>query len=475
MEPMRRIVMVVMGCLALCTNAQQKQKISCVGASITYGAFLGDRTKEAFPAQLQQLLGTDYEVENFGVNGTTMSRSGDNPYWKTPAYKKALKSKPDVVLIDLGGNDSKVFNRIKLQNLLQDSRDMIQSFQKLSSHPRVIVLLPVVSFVTDTTGIWDPAIRERITPQLREAAYLQGVELLDMRPLLVNHPEMFADKIHPNAEGAGIMAQRIYEVLTQPRDNAFDIRKGLLENADVESFLGYPMLRFELNGRECRIAMPKKAAKGHPYIWRARFWGHEPQTDVALLERGYHVIYCDAAELFGNSEAVALWNTFYDMVHKAGLAPKGAMEGMSRGAVYVLNWAAQNPDKVASVYIDNPLLDMKSWPLGLGVLDPAGPELEAFKKDYNIWDQVELEAFKNSPMNKIDAIVAGNYPILILCADADEAAIPQENTIPFEKKIKSAGGDIQVYHKPGFGHHPHSLPNPKPILDFILQHQPKAN
>jgi len=77
--------------------------------------------------------------------------------------------------------------------------------------------------------------------------------------------------------------------------------------------------------------------------------------------------------------------------------------------------------------------------------------------------------FKGSPVDKVKQIVKGTYPILILCADADEQVIPQENTLLFEQKVKALNGNITVIHKPGFKHHPHSLPNPAPIVDFILQ------
>ena len=33
-------------------------------------------------------------------------------------------------------------------------------------------------------------------------------------------------------------------------------------------------------------------------MWRARFWGHEPQTDIDLLEKGFHIVYCDVADLY---------------------------------------------------------------------------------------------------------------------------------------------------------------------------------
>jgi len=444
-------------------------RVSCIGASITYGATIPNREQNSFPAQLQKMLGSAYQVNNYGVSGTTMLRKGDFPYWATKEYQAALKSNPDIVFIDLGGNDSKLINRAHLSEYEQDCREMISAFRALPSNPRVILLQPVVSFITDTAGIWDQLIVNQIIPKLRQVAYDENVETLDMHSLLVNMPELFPDKIHPDAKGSGIMAKRLYDQIITKRDPGYDIFNNIKEPKQISSFYGYSCADFTLNGRQCKVVKPKQAAKNHPWIWRARFWGHEPQTDIALLERGFHVVYCDVAELFGNKEAVDRWNNFYALLENAGLAKKAVMEGMSRGGVYVLNWAAVNPQKVACVYIDNPVLDLKTWPAGLGQNPPSADEFKQFKADYNLETDEQVRNFKGSPLDKVAAIVKGKYPILILCADADEAVSPEENTYLFEKKVKSLNGNITVIHKPGFKHHPHSLPNPAPIVGFILQ------
>ena len=43
------------------------------------------------------------------------------------------------------------------------------------------------------------------------------------------------------------------------------------------------------------------------------------------------------------------------------------------------------------------------------------------------------------------------------------------------ERYKALGGSIQVIHKPGVGHHPHSLADPAPIVEFILSHTDKLN
>jgi Lysophospholipase L1 and related esterases len=198
--------------LALCfyTNSNAVTKVACIGASITYGAMVENREQNSFPAQLQRYLGSSYAVENYGVSGCTLLRNGDSPYYKTNEYQKALKRNPDIVVIDLGGNDSKLINRSRLNEYEQDYHAMIKSFKDLPSHPRIILLLPVVSFVADTAGIWDPVIVKQIIPKIMNVANENKVEVLDMHVLLIDKPELMPDKIHPNAEGSRIMAKRIF-------------------------------------------------------------------------------------------------------------------------------------------------------------------------------------------------------------------------------------------------------------------------
>ncbi len=120
-------------------------------------------------------------------------------------------------------------------------------------------------------------------------------------------------------------------------------------------------------------------------------------------------------------------------------------------------------------YVDNPVLDMKSWPGGLGRAMKSPEQLEDFKKDFGLKTEGDIKNFSNSPMDQIKQIVKGKYPLLIVCADDDEAVPIEENTLLFEKKVKAMKGNITVIHKPGFKHHPHSFPNPVLITDFILK------
>lgn len=464
------LLLVLLYSMPVFATPAKRVKIACLGASICAGARLAHPETQSYPAQLGQLLGAGYQVTNYGVSSTTLLKKGDHPYWNTQQYKDALASAPDIVLIDLGGNDSKLVNRVYLDEYEKDYKDMIRAFQSLPTHPRILLLLPIVSFVPDTTQIWDPVITNRILPKIRNVAFETALETVNLNALLIGKPALMPDGIHPELEGTTLMAKTLFEVVHFKQTPSLNLPNSLPGKVAISSFYGYHCADFSFKGHDCKVVAPVREAAGHPWIWRARFWGHEPQTDIALLERGFHVVYCDASELFGNKEAIQLWNDFYALLRQKGLASKAVMEGMSRGGVYVYNWAAVNPDKVAAVYVDNPVLDLTSWP-GIQFKKQAANrnEWETFKKDYNLTTDEAALAFKGSPLYKVKEIVKGKYPMLHLLGDADEVVLPAENTLPFEEKVRAAGGDITVMHKPGLGHHPHSFPDPTPIVDFIMK------
>ncbi|WP_333574562.1 alpha/beta hydrolase family protein [Sphingobacterium sp. Lzh-3] len=236
-------------------------------------------------------------------------------------------------------------------------------------------------------------------------------------------------------------------------------------NLDFHGFEGYSFL---FQGREAKIIRPKVTAVGHPWVWRARFWGHEPQVDIGLLEHGYHVVYCDVAELFGNEEALTIWDGFYRKLQEGGLSKKSAMEGMSRGGVYIYNWCLRYPDRVNAIYADAPVLDFKSWPGGKTTGKGSKPDWETFKKDYGL-TETQAWAFADAPIDKAKIIAGFKIPLLHVVGDKDDVVPIAENTLPFAEEIRRAGGRIEIIHKPDVGHHPHCLVDPSPIINFILK------
>jgi CubicO group peptidase (beta-lactamase class C family) len=213
---------------------------------------------------------------------------------------------------------------------------------------------------------------------------------------------------------------------------------------------GFDRYDFKVNGRNCIVVTPSEPARGKPWIWRARFFGHEPQTDIALLNKGFHLVYMDVAGMWGSDEAVAHWDALYDfLTTKHGLSKKAALEGMSRGGLIIYNWGARNPEKVSCIYGDAPCCNFKMT--------------RGFKEGEPHVDNAYLIEHILRPLAK------AGVPLLHVCGDADESVPFEQHTRVVENRYKELGGKITVIVKPGVGHHPHSLKDPTPIVDFILK------
>ena len=233
---------------------------------------------------------------------------------------------------------------------------------------------------------------------------------------------------------------------------------------------GYNRYDFTYETRHCIVVTPKTPAGHWPWIWRARFFGHEPQTDLTLLEKGFHLVYMDVANLFGSPTAVNHWNAFYNYLTGChGFHSHAALEGMSRGGLIVYNWAGANPDKVACIYADNPVCDFKSWPAGQGKGKYYQAFWQACLKAYGLTAEQAL-MYKRNPVDNLEPLARSVVPVLHVCGTSDTVVPMSENSDVVEKRYKKFGGKMTVIRKPGVGHHPHSLENPKPIVDFILTH-----
>ena len=250
----------------------------------------------------------------------------------------------------------------------------------------------------------------------------------------------------------------------------------LADDAGVKKSVwqGFEKLDFSVDGRAAWVVVPKAAAPGKPWIWRTEFFGHEPQGDLGLLSNGWHVAYVNVQNLYGAPVALDAMDKFYAHVRQTyGLNAKTVLEGFSRGGLFAFNWAARHPDQVASLYVDAPVCDFKSWPGGKGKGKGSVGDWKRLKEVYGFTEEQAL-AYKLNPVDNLAPLAQAKLPILSVCGDADRVVPMDENTRLVETRYKALGGPITVIAKPGCDHHPHSLKDPTPIVEFVLQHAPAA-
>lgn len=243
----------------------------------------------------------------------------------------------------------------------------------------------------------------------------------------------------------------------------------LREGVRLSEWHGFFSLLFKIAGRKAILVLPKIAAENRPWIWRQEFFGHEPQADIALLREGFHVAYVDVQNMYGAPTAMNIMDRFYEtLVRDYCLSPKTVLEGFSRGGLFSFNWATLHPGRVAAIYVDAPVCDVASWPGGRGKSKGSPKDWRRLLEIYGVTEQEALSG-KLSPVNKLAPLAEARIPLLAVVGDADDVVPLEENMAVVERKYRAMGGSVRVIHKPGIGHHPHSLPDPAPIVDFILK------
>ena len=236
-------------------------------------------------------------------------------------------------------------------------------------------------------------------------------------------------------------------------------------------WFGFDRYDFQIAGKPVLVVVPQRAAPGNPWVWHGEFFGHKPNPDIALLGRGFHIVYMTVPDMLGCREAVEFWNAFYrELTGTYGFAKKVALVGLSRGGLYCYNWAAANPDKVACIYADAPVCDFKSWPGGKGKGKGSPSDWQLVLQRYHFSSEAEAIAYRRNPVDNLAPLAAEHVPLLHVYGDADDVVPWDENTGIVAERYRKLGGEITLIAKPGVGHHPHGLDDSTPIINFIWQH-----
>ena len=195
------------------TPASAPLRVACLGDSITEGAGTNDPATESYPAQLVALLGAGYEVRNFGKGGATLLDTGDLPYRSLPHFAKACAFNPDIVIIGLGTNDSKPFNWKYREKFAANYASLIRQLRALPSNPRIFICQPMPAWPPSGWDISPAVIEHELRPLLADLASTEGVGLIDLFTPLRDRHDLAPDHVHPNAEGAGIIARTVAEAI----------------------------------------------------------------------------------------------------------------------------------------------------------------------------------------------------------------------------------------------------------------------
>ena len=209
------IILATLLLLSLSSISGQTIKIACVGNSVTYGMGI-ENPEERYPAQLQVMLGDEYEVGNFGHSGATLLKNGYRPYWNLPEFKEALDFEADIVIIHLGLNDTDPRAWPKYRDeFVKDYINLIDTFKYINPDADVKIsrMTPIFSGHSrfeSSTRDWYWQVQDAI----EVIAEISKVDLVDLHTPLHIRPDLFPDNLHPTGEGAKIIAETVYGAIT---------------------------------------------------------------------------------------------------------------------------------------------------------------------------------------------------------------------------------------------------------------------
>lgn len=187
-------------------------RVACIGNSITFGSGIKNRDRDSYPAVLGRMMGDAFWVKNFGVSARTLLQKGDYPYMKGQAFQAALAFNPNIVVIKLGTNDSKSFNWKYKADFMKDYQTLLDAFKALPSKPKIYLCYPSKVYQIGS-HITDDIISKEIIPMIKKVAKQNNLPIIDLHTAMDGIPQLFPDRIHPNEEGAKIMAKAVYDAL----------------------------------------------------------------------------------------------------------------------------------------------------------------------------------------------------------------------------------------------------------------------
>lgn len=221
-------------------------KVACIGDSITFGYGLPDRGNTCYPNQLQILLNEKfpgkYEVRNFGNSGRgiyldSMRGREKRGFKWMKEHADATAWKPDIVICNLGINDNGEYIKEytgarKRGQFVKDYMELLADYKRANKNVKFYIWTKL-SPLTEGQRFYRSPEPFLMQADLEEVARRTKATAIDMQePQRNTMDAVFAvDKIHPNADGAKIIAEATFKALTseKPKMATLDVPAGKVE------------------------------------------------------------------------------------------------------------------------------------------------------------------------------------------------------------------------------------------------------
>ncbi len=231
---------------------------------------------------------------------------------------------------------------------------------------------------------------------------------------------------------------------------------------------GFKRFDFQFEGRDAILVCPAESREDKKWLYKTEYFGAFPSFEIEMLKRGYYLAHLTNKSRLCPEEDTDIRPRFCEFLRaEFGLNEKCMPVGMSCGGMQAVYFAAKYPQYVAALYIDAPVLNYLSWPLGLGISQGACPD--EFARDMGV-PVTEMLNYRNHPIDCKEKLLKTGIPIFMICGDSDTVVPYEENGKILADYFKAFGGNLTEIVKKGCDHHPHGLEDNTPLFDFVKKY-----
>lgn len=228
------------------------------------------------------------------------------------------------------------------------------------------------------------------------------------------------------------------------------LRESGVEVKITKGHEGASRCNFVFEGYKAYFDEPVNPKPGRRWMWCMKWPGafkaYTGQSDG--VKRGYYYVYLDDIDWM-SPKGVKTAKRFRDfLVGKLGFSQKAFLIGMSWGGFYSTRYAGNHPEDVERIYIDAPVMNFASFPV------------KNWAAAAKAWGEPPAGGWAEDPrmpINLAAAIAKAKIPVLLLYGGADDVVVPAGNCEIFIPRFKAAGGDITVFKRDKYKHHPHGF------------------
>lgn len=234
------------------------------------------------------------------------------------------------------------------------------------------------------------------------------------------------------------------------------------------NYNGYRLEKTEFEGKELICVYPKKS--NGRWALKTEYFDAFPDVQLRLLEKGYHIFHI---------ENETRWHVWEDTHRRAklakyvskhyGLAEKCVIIGMSCGGMQGIYFGAIYPEYVSCMYLDAPVVNLLSCPASLGKAEFCAEMAEEFESAKGM-TLTDLLSYREHPLDYLAQLASNKIPLFLVGSDSDTVVPFDENGKLLADIYLQSGNIIETVIKQNCDHHPHSLADNTPIIEFILKY-----